>query len=252
MSYYARLEDDFDQRQQEITCEESRLYINIVFQSRILDNGLRVCKKSVKELCEIYPFLDYDNTTRRIKRLEIGMFSDTDKLPKNLKPMKSPWLKQERHDDEIWLIPLVGVRYKGEAKFEDRKSFRNRPRKDKKSLKNSVKQESISADHNGHKSQFTLEECFKYASSQPGVHNPQALALTIHRTGEADAFIMAALYPPDPEEPTDPFDENRLNGILAYVLEARENGLPIEDYRKFVNEEDWQWVLSRLAEAAKS
>ncbi len=47
----------------------------------------------------------------------------------------------------------------------------------------------------GHRSRFTLEECLKYARQSDGVKNPHALATNLFQTGNADAFIMAMLYP---------------------------------------------------------
>ena len=49
----------------------------------------------------------------------------------------------------------------------------------------------------GHLSRFTLEDCLKYALASDGVKNPNALANSLYQTGNADAFIMAMLYPRD-------------------------------------------------------
>lgn len=44
-------------------------------------------------------------------------------------------------------------------------------------------------------SMFSLTECLKYAEQQPNATNPQGLATHLFRTGDADAFILAKLYP---------------------------------------------------------
>ncbi len=45
------------------------------------------------------------------------------------------------------------------------------------------------------KSKFSLDDCVRYAKTQPGITNPNGWAIKHHRTGESDAFILAALYP---------------------------------------------------------
>ncbi len=53
------------------------------------------------------------------------------------------------------------------------------------------------AKGSGRLSRFTLEDCLKYAKQSDGVKNPNALANSLYQTGNADAFIMAMLYPAD-------------------------------------------------------
>lgn len=52
---------------------------------------------------------------------------------------------------------------------------------------------------NSKNSQFTIEECLKYVevcqSKGEAVQSPKALANHLHKTGEADALVMATLYP---------------------------------------------------------
>lgn len=49
------------------------------------------------------------------------------------------------------------------------------------------------------RSQFTIEECLKYVEACQAkgeqVQSPKALASKLHKTGEADSFILATLYP---------------------------------------------------------
>lgn len=66
-----------------------------------------------------------------------------------------------------------------------------------------VKAETKSEIQN-HKSEFTLEECLKYVeicqSKGEDIKNAKGLAAHLFQTGNADAFILAALYPKKQEE----------------------------------------------------
>lgn len=60
------------------------------------------------------------------------------------------------------------------------------------------------AKTNGHKSQFSLDECLKYVQicetkGEP-IKNPKGLANHLYKTGDSDAFILATLYPEKREE----------------------------------------------------
>ena len=59
--------------------------------------------------------------------------------------------------------------------------------------------EKFSENGNGHRSQFSLDECLAYvkicAREGEPVKNAKGLASHLYKTGEADAFILAALYP---------------------------------------------------------
>lgn len=61
-----------------------------------------------------------------------------------------------------------------------------------------------SAKTNGHLSQFSLDECLKYVriceSKGEPIKNPKGLANHLYKTGDADAFILATLYPDKCEE----------------------------------------------------
>jgi hypothetical protein len=57
------------------------------------------------------------------------------------------------------------------------------------------KPEKPSQSPNGHKSQFSLAECLKYAESCDGIKNPRGLANSIFKSGESDYLILKTLYP---------------------------------------------------------
>lgn len=61
---------------------------------------------------------------------------------------------------------------------------------------------------NGKKSRFSLPECLKYVEKikkeGANIHNPQAYAMTLFKSGDSDPFIEAALKPPKiSEKPED-------------------------------------------------
>ncbi len=60
------------------------------------------------------------------------------------------------------------------------------------------------AKTNGHRSQFSLDECLRYVSiceskGEP-IKNAKGLANHLYKTGDSDAFILATLYPEKREE----------------------------------------------------
>ncbi len=60
------------------------------------------------------------------------------------------------------------------------------------------------ANGNSKHSQFTIEECLRYVEAcqakGEAIQSPKALANHLHKSGDADAFIMATLYPAKQEE----------------------------------------------------
>lgn len=60
------------------------------------------------------------------------------------------------------------------------------------------------AESRNHNSNFTIEECLRYVeicrSKGEDIKNPKGLANHLFQTGNADAFILAALYPKKQEE----------------------------------------------------
>lgn len=61
-----------------------------------------------------------------------------------------------------------------------------------------------SSQTNGHRSQFSLDECLKYVriceSKGEPIKNAKGLANHLYKTGDSDAFILATLYPEKREE----------------------------------------------------
>ena len=67
-----------------------------------------------------------------------------------------------------------------------------------------LKKELVEVQTNGNKqSMYSIEECLKYVevcqTSGEKIQSPKALANHLHKSGEADSFIMKTLYPKDAE-----------------------------------------------------
>ncbi len=62
-----------------------------------------------------------------------------------------------------------------------------------------------SSESNGHKSKFSLEECFKYVEicNEEGanIRNPKGLATKLHKEGKADELILVTLHPEQKDKP---------------------------------------------------
>lgn len=85
-----------------------------------------------------------------------------------------------------------------------------------------VNSKNLSQNGNGHHSKFSLEDCFAYVrmceSKGEPVKNAKGLANHLFKTGEADAFILATLYP----------EENRKKEIEIYGEPVKFTDLPCE------------------------
>jgi hypothetical protein len=71
-------------------------------------------------------------------------------------------------------------------------------------FENSKTENRKPAGKNGHQSEFSISEILKYvrlcAEKGAAIKNPQGLAANLYQTGNADAFIRAALYPEQQKE----------------------------------------------------
>jgi hypothetical protein len=71
-------------------------------------------------------------------------------------------------------------------------------------FENSKTENRKPAGKNGHQSEFSISEILKYvrlcADKGDAIKNPQGLAANLYQTGNADAFIRAALYPEQQKE----------------------------------------------------
>lgn len=91
-------------------------------------------------------------------------------------------------------------RQKESVSVDDSNSFQNEDAK-RENENGLLKNGSSPETSNGKSkhSQFSIEECLKYVevcqSKGDKIENARALASHLHKSGEADAFIMATLYP---------------------------------------------------------
>lgn len=118
----------------------------------------------------------------------------------------------------------------------------------------------VVVESNGHLSKFSLEEVRRYVNiCQTGgqtVRNPHGLALTLYQTGEADAFIEAALYPAQQPERTVEYDDASVGDLtqkqfdeaLRMLLEMESEGFDVSEWEKFYTLGDW----ARLNEELKT
>jgi hypothetical protein len=86
-----------------------------------------------------------------------------------------------------------------------------------------------------HLSRFSMEDCLKYAKQSDGVKNPNALANNLYQTGNADAFIMAMLYPAEllaVERETFGEPTNFTNEPCAICFGAKMSDVDGKGYRK--------------------
>lgn len=137
--------------------------INTAFLANALAVDARLLKKSLEEL-EKANLL----TERKIEREEK---KDTD--------------RQKEADD-------------GSVSVDDSSLSKT---EDEDQSENSLLKRNFAGSSNGNAkhSQFTIEECLRYAevcqAKGDAIQNPKALASNLFKTGDADAFILATLYP---------------------------------------------------------
>ncbi len=92
-------------------------------------------------------------------------------------------------------------------------------------------------------SQFTIEECRRYArhlqTTGQGINNPGGYATTIHRTGEADALIETFLHPKAAGESSAQADTSRCpdcNGTGFYYPRGADGGVAKCKHERLKNE----------------
>jgi hypothetical protein len=236
MSKYSRIYADAYERWDEVTCEEWRIFELVILHSYFDEKtDTRRCTMPVKKICKIHN-LDPDNTYRRLIRLRTGEFAPKEQS-KKVAPMQSPWL-YEANDGA--LLPLLGIKetVKNTVYMEKEtvkntvsncKKYSNSRRKTvkntvpfKKDLNNSLNNShtnenpgvSVNENSNGNKSIYSLAECLQYTEKLKAdgavIHNPQGLAMALYKSGDADPFIQATLYPETtPETPPDAKDDER-------------------------------------------
>lgn len=253
---YAQLGEEVFARESELLPEEMLLYIKIVFHSLPDEAGVRVCTKTIRQLCEIY-HLDPYNTYRRFKRLRIGRFSPKTKA-KGVQIMPSPWLQVTPEGKIQPMVGFPGVKAEpfppeGEepAKTVVKVSDDRRPY---------IEKEPANKKRPARKSQFSAAEIKEYVrlcvKRGDRITNPPGLARAL-QDGRSDAEIMALLYPPEPEpEPEVPLldddgkqilDDKKRAEVLEVLIDLEVNGFNIDEFKHWYREDDWEWLITELS-----
>ena len=153
---------------------KNEIPFRINYLARISGVNTRTMSKGIKELIGV-------NMLRQRERKE------AEKAEKETKETKEKTHTQaDRQTNENGVV--AGVDFKSFSKRETVAENQNE--------NEAVFNQSDSTVKNPRSlSRFTLEDCLKYAKQSDGVKNPNALANSLYQTGNADAFIMAMLYP---------------------------------------------------------
>lgn len=138
-----------------------------------------------------------DEIPINITFLASALAVDARMLPKALEELEFSGLLVERKKEREEKKDTDRQRESAGARVsvDDFNSFQNQSENENGLLK------IVPANSNGNSkhSQFTIEECLKYVEACQAkgeqVQSPKALASKLHKTGEADSFIKATLYP---------------------------------------------------------
>lgn len=124
----------------------------------------------------------------------------SDKIPADPRFLAKA-LAADRRTVEKSIRELLGANLLAERKTDREKDERRTDRE--KEAAAGAGSDNLSKT-NGHRSQFSLEECLKYVqiceTKGEKIISPKGLANHLYKTGDADAFILAALYPKKLEE----------------------------------------------------
>lgn len=257
--------------QKQYQFETLLLYELIVFHT-FWDTGL--CRKTIPEICEIWD-LDYDNSMRRYKFLrQKGWVKKEGKFIRPLVGIKT--VKSTADDDEKTVESTVENRVKTvdstvsdckvysetDSKTVDLTVFsipyieplKNQPDVEPATAEKSAeKSVAAAANSNGHKSEFSQEECLKYvelcrAKGDP-IKNPHGLAMSAYKTGAYDVFIRATLYPEETVTPQmNPDLEKSRSDALALLLDVEASDEDVAGFEKYYTPEEWAWLMNEMNE----
>lgn len=267
MSRFARIGEEAILRQTELTAEEFRLYINIVFHT-FVDTG--VCRKNLRQLSALYN-LSYTHTTERYKILimDFENLSAIEKA-KYLEKIKSPWCEPTKKGIRPLVglnVPKTGTSENGMFRKPEHDSSENRninvpktgtfedemfrkpehlfkgiiePFKDQNFLQTTTAKIAVtsSTTSNGHLSKFSQAECLRYLEIRiergEKIDTPHRMAKWLYQTGEDDVFIGATLYPEKPAEIIESAPEITGGDEMT---EKRREGLEILTEMKIIGED---------------
>jgi uncharacterized protein with PIN domain len=129
----------------------------------------------------------------------------SDKIPANTRFLANALSADERTIRKS-IAELLEANLLAERKKERKTEKTHTAQKERENESDAVRvdSENLSQNGNGHRSQFSLDDCFAYVkmceSKGEPIKNAKGLANHLFKTGEADAFILATLYPQKHEE----------------------------------------------------
>ena len=268
MSRFARIGEEAISRQTELTGEEFRLYVLIVFHT-FMDS--EICNKSLHELSGLYGLI-YNHTTERYKKLRLKTWCENTK--KGIHPLvglKTPKigvlegekLQKSELSDSLKLqksesaTPKIGV-LEGEKLQKSELHIRNIEPFKEQIFQDSTATKIVATttgEKNGHLSKFSREEILRYLEVRirggEDIPTPHKLANWMYQTGEYDVFIRATLYPEQPEPAAGSVPaENSLSGEILEALEILtdmlDSGEDISDMRQWYRAELWEYLMKEL------
>jgi hypothetical protein len=254
---FAKIGEEVLSRHAELTGEELRLYMFIVFHT-FIDTG--ICRRSITEIAHIHG-LNYNHSTERYKRLrKIGWCRNERGGIRPLVGFKTPKNGVSELRKTEYETPKNGVPNSKKRSFETAKTPKNGVSSipyieplNKEPYIEPLTQQRESKKLNGHNSIFSREECLKYVSILKSegatINNPNAYAMTLYKSGESDAFIQAKLYPETAEN--QPESDARLEA-LQMLLDVHRSGEDVAEYKHWYAEEDWRWLMTELAKSGNS
>lgn len=261
----------------------------LLYQMILLHSwGTGKCEKTLPELCDIYN-LEYHNSTRRLKILrEKKWVEDTDKYirpllvhrPEKKKDVKntptdSPYIGvNSTSDSSVKITPLSVKITPNECKNytkngENSVNFTPQNAETPYSQKDSgdantffksktfleapaaTEPPSAAAAETNNKSQFSLEECLRWAKfcveRGDNIRNPEGLARRAHQTGDEDAFIYAALYPEGLDKGGNVvlkrLSQERLEYYVKSLQSLSEAEFDPEEWRHDFHRDDWEYLM---------
>jgi len=248
--------------------------------------GTPVCKKTIREICDIHD-LEYHNSTRRAKILRTkGWIEPEGKYyrplliysPKSKKSVKTTPIENSvkftlvTNEKSVNFTPAECSDYtENDEKsvnftpaYKEGISYLNTEDSEKKSETKIVSATTTAADEtNGHKSQFSIEDCLRYIEIRiergERIETPHKLARWCWQTGEYDLFIAAVLYPEPVETQTIEYDDEFASEAAPPALdesefdEARQFlkgmvniGKNLSEFESFYEPSDWRKLVEEI------
>ena len=263
---FAKIDEEVFSRYGELTGEEFRLYCTVFFHT-FIDTG--ICRRNLRQLCLIHG-LNYTHTTERYKKLEKLKWCETTKkgirplvglnVPKNGTRESEMFRKTEHQYSENGNTDVPKNGTFGDEMFrktEHTYKEYTEPLKSRDfSDNNNIGFFDVVTSSSSSKilSEFSREECLRWVEIRikngEEIETPHRLARWAHRTGEADAFIQATLYPEtiqiEVENGSSSSGTDDLQDAISLLLDLRAEGENLDDFEKYYPPEVWARLMEEL------